>query len=188
MAKGKHPAPFRTRKLSPSAPMVLHVRACGRVGRRRTILCKRAASGRPFSRRGTATLKHLERKLSPCPLGVPAPTRAADARTALPPARMAAGAGLAEMEVARTPPVVSTARDGLVETKVRVFPAVIKTAATAGPVLAELHPLPGQVGVGAPRGGGAATSCQRKPAPRFRRSMTARRFLTTSRAQSSTEA
>ena len=37
MAKGKHPAPFRTRKLSPSAPMVLHAGACGRVGRRRTF-------------------------------------------------------------------------------------------------------------------------------------------------------
>ena len=36
MAKGKRPAPFRTRKLSLSAPMVLHGRLCGRVGRRRT--------------------------------------------------------------------------------------------------------------------------------------------------------
>src|SRR5437867_1578031 len=35
IAKGKHPFPFRTRKLSPSAPMVLHGRLCGRVGRRR---------------------------------------------------------------------------------------------------------------------------------------------------------
>src|SRR5690606_18787474 len=33
---GKRPVPFRTRKLSPSAPMVLHSRGCGRVGRRRT--------------------------------------------------------------------------------------------------------------------------------------------------------
>src|ERR671920_2320940 len=38
IAKGKHPAPFRTRKLSLSAPMVLQVRTCGRVGRRRTLL------------------------------------------------------------------------------------------------------------------------------------------------------
>ena len=37
MAKGKHPAPFRTRKLSLSAPMVLHGGPCGRLGRRRTI-------------------------------------------------------------------------------------------------------------------------------------------------------
>ena len=36
MAKGKHPVPFRTRKLSPSAPMVLRGGPRGRVGRRRT--------------------------------------------------------------------------------------------------------------------------------------------------------
>ena len=36
MAKGKHPVPFRTRKLSPSAPMVLRGGLRGRVGRRRT--------------------------------------------------------------------------------------------------------------------------------------------------------
>src|SRR5262249_19698645 len=36
IAKGKHPVPFRTRKLSPSAPMVLRGRLRGRVGRRRT--------------------------------------------------------------------------------------------------------------------------------------------------------
>jgi hypothetical protein len=34
-AKGPHPFPFRTRQLSPSAPMVLHGGLCGRVGRRR---------------------------------------------------------------------------------------------------------------------------------------------------------
>ena len=39
MARGKRPAPFRTRKLSLSAPMVLHGGLCGRVGRRRTIVC-----------------------------------------------------------------------------------------------------------------------------------------------------
>ncbi len=33
VAKGFHPFPFRTRKLSPPAPMVLHARVCGRVGR-----------------------------------------------------------------------------------------------------------------------------------------------------------
>jgi hypothetical protein len=37
MAKGKHPVTFRTRKLSSSAPMVLHRGRCGRVGHRRTI-------------------------------------------------------------------------------------------------------------------------------------------------------
>ena len=36
MARGKRPVPFRTRKLSLLAPMVLHGRLCGRVGRRRT--------------------------------------------------------------------------------------------------------------------------------------------------------
>src|SRR5258705_3446294 len=33
VAKGFHPFPSRTRKLSPSAPMVLHAQVCGRVGR-----------------------------------------------------------------------------------------------------------------------------------------------------------
>src|SRR5271155_4902254 len=33
VAKGFHPFPSRTRKLSPSAPMVLYARVCGRVGR-----------------------------------------------------------------------------------------------------------------------------------------------------------
>src|SRR3712207_1720534 len=36
MARGKRPVPFRTRKLSLSAPMVLPRRRGGRVGRRRT--------------------------------------------------------------------------------------------------------------------------------------------------------
>src|SRR5579875_580953 len=45
IAKGKHPVPFRTRKLSPSAPMVLRGGPRGRVGRRRTCL-KRAARER----------------------------------------------------------------------------------------------------------------------------------------------
>src|SRR6266545_6658766 len=40
IAKGKRPAPSRTRKLSPSAPMVLHPPGCGRVGRRRTTTQK----------------------------------------------------------------------------------------------------------------------------------------------------
>src|ERR1700749_2881250 len=38
IAKGKHPVPFRTRKLSPSAPMVLRGGPRGRVGRRRAYL------------------------------------------------------------------------------------------------------------------------------------------------------
>src|SRR4051794_5025773 len=36
IAEGKRPVSFRTRKLSPPAPMVLHSGGCGRVGRRRT--------------------------------------------------------------------------------------------------------------------------------------------------------
>src|SRR6201996_223833 len=38
IARGKHPVPFRTRKLSPSAPMVLRGGPRGRVGRRRAYL------------------------------------------------------------------------------------------------------------------------------------------------------
>src|SRR5215469_1424291 len=34
VAKGIHPFPSRTRKLSPSAPIVLHARVCGRLGSR----------------------------------------------------------------------------------------------------------------------------------------------------------
>ena len=44
MARGKRPAPFRTRKLSLSAPMVLQVGTCGRVGHRRTYKHPREAS------------------------------------------------------------------------------------------------------------------------------------------------
>ena len=40
IAKRSHPFPFRTRKLSSSAPMVLHGRLCGRVGRRRLFYAK----------------------------------------------------------------------------------------------------------------------------------------------------
>ena len=42
MAGRKHPVTFRTRKLSFSAPMVLHSGGCGRVGHRRTIFPGRA--------------------------------------------------------------------------------------------------------------------------------------------------
>src|SRR5207237_10081322 len=34
LARGTHPFPSRTRKLSLSAPMVLHAQVCGRVGSR----------------------------------------------------------------------------------------------------------------------------------------------------------
>src|SRR5690242_976492 len=42
MAEGKRPVSFRTRKLSPPAPMVLHPGGCGRVGHRRTSSRSRA--------------------------------------------------------------------------------------------------------------------------------------------------
>src|SRR3954451_20899544 len=44
IASGKRPVPFRTRKLSPTAPMVLRGGPRGRVGRRRTTLLKETAT------------------------------------------------------------------------------------------------------------------------------------------------
>src|SRR4030095_16384623 len=44
IAEGKRPVSFRTRKLSPPAPMVLHSGGCGRVGHRRT---QRTVEGHP---------------------------------------------------------------------------------------------------------------------------------------------
>ena len=44
IATGKHPDPYRTRKLSLPAPMVLQPRGCGRVGRRRTYTAWRPPS------------------------------------------------------------------------------------------------------------------------------------------------
>ena len=41
IAWGKRPVPFRTRKLRPTAPMVLHPGGCGRVGHRRTTIRSR---------------------------------------------------------------------------------------------------------------------------------------------------
>ena len=48
IASRKRPVPFRTRKLSSIAPMVLHSGGCGRVGRRRTSLWGVGVSLRPF--------------------------------------------------------------------------------------------------------------------------------------------
>jgi hypothetical protein len=42
IAWGKRPVPSRTRKLRPTAPMVLHPGGCGRVGHRRTYIRSRA--------------------------------------------------------------------------------------------------------------------------------------------------
>ncbi len=43
IAWGSHPIPFRTRKLSPTAPMVLQGKPCGRVGRCRIVFLPRSA-------------------------------------------------------------------------------------------------------------------------------------------------
>ena len=45
-ARGPHPFPFRTRSLSPAAPMVLRPRGRGRVGRRQPIPSKPALLAR----------------------------------------------------------------------------------------------------------------------------------------------
>src|SRR2546423_11337657 len=46
LARGKHLFPFRTEKLSPSAPMVLGPRGPGRVGRRRFVIAGRLRAAR----------------------------------------------------------------------------------------------------------------------------------------------
>jgi hypothetical protein len=43
-AEGPHPISFRTRKLSPPAPMVLHGYPCGRVGHCRNFTLERGAA------------------------------------------------------------------------------------------------------------------------------------------------
>lgn len=53
IAAGKRPVPFRTRKLSLPAPMVLHSTGCGRVGHRRNII-----HGRPPTLLGA--FRHFE--------------------------------------------------------------------------------------------------------------------------------
>src|SRR3989442_1054789 len=51
LARGSHPFPSRTRKLSLSAPIVLHARVCGRLGSRPVINHKSPTpTGRAFSR------------------------------------------------------------------------------------------------------------------------------------------
>ena len=54
IAWGKRPVPFRTRKLRPTAPMVLHPGGCGTVGHRRTTIQPQA----PTPRRGLSHLTH----------------------------------------------------------------------------------------------------------------------------------
>ena len=49
IGEGSHPFPFRTRKLSPLPPMVLHAQVCGRVGHCRGLFPKaRCESVGPF--------------------------------------------------------------------------------------------------------------------------------------------
>lgn len=48
---GKRPATFRTRKLSPTTPMVLHPTGCGRVGNRRNHTTNKGVGGRAFGKR-----------------------------------------------------------------------------------------------------------------------------------------
>src|SRR5947199_6309519 len=50
MAVGKHPFPYRTRQLSPPAPMVLGGEPPGRVGRRRDSPAKAPAPAGAFAR------------------------------------------------------------------------------------------------------------------------------------------
>ena len=73
MAAGRHPFPFRTRKLSPPAPMVLGEESPGRVGRRRDLLTK--ASPRPPARACFASgpaPAHGTVTIGQCPGGPPA--------------------------------------------------------------------------------------------------------------------
>ena len=66
MARGKHLFPFRTEKLSPSAPMVLGPQGPGRVGRRRFLKAPDRANHRelmpcqPRQRRGAGYLGSRE--------------------------------------------------------------------------------------------------------------------------------
>src|SRR3954466_16420121 len=49
MARGKRPVPFRTRKLSLSAPMVLPGGPGGRVGHRRTTIPRNGGTATPVT-------------------------------------------------------------------------------------------------------------------------------------------
>ena len=78
MAWGKRPEPFRTRKLSPTAPMVLHLGGCGRVGHHRNTT---KHEGPPHHQvRGPHTIhhpthhaRHHQRQLTPKPPHTPGP-------------------------------------------------------------------------------------------------------------------
>ena len=75
MAKGKHPVPFRTRKLSPSAPMVLRGGPRGRVGRRRTSPVEAAPSTGAASTALPHRYPHPQHPRNEIPTGERAPDR-----------------------------------------------------------------------------------------------------------------
>ncbi len=68
IAAGKHPFPFRTRQLSPPAPMVLGGRPPGRVGRRRDLSSLEAPDfPGPLARQITAYTQPVNQKRTPRP-------------------------------------------------------------------------------------------------------------------------
>src|SRR6185312_3278252 len=66
IASGKRPVPFRTRKLSLTAPMVLQPKGCGRVGHRRTYFEKGPGPGRDHESPGPGPFS-IPRPTSPTP-------------------------------------------------------------------------------------------------------------------------
>ena len=89
LARGKHLFPFRTEKLSPSAPMVLGPRGPGRVGRRRFFIAGRLRAARRRSarprtrpmRRGAVTPGlDCQRASRPRRRGLPGPAPGASRR------------------------------------------------------------------------------------------------------------
>ena len=71
IAWGKRPVPFRTRKLRPTAPMVLHPGGCGRVGHRRTHIGRgpnHHGWGLPHLTHTTPASKSADHQAVGCPL------------------------------------------------------------------------------------------------------------------------
>ncbi len=64
IASGKRPVPSRTRKLSPTAPMVLHPPGCGRVGHRRHLIRNSRCSWE-HTPRSTGLLVFVQRGRAP---------------------------------------------------------------------------------------------------------------------------
>src|SRR5437764_3419737 len=120
MAKGKRPVPFRTRKLCPSAPMVLRARVRGRVGRRRTFFFegrRRAAFGISTNGRAMPPRRRQEQRQ---------PTPAARPRRSTKPSRkVPAKVAAKPSESALTPPPDAdpAALDPGVRAELRALPA-----------------------------------------------------------------